>query len=81
MNNYKSEKNKIKKLLTQFLKLKDGVDKLIDEINNSEESKTRFSNFENEIDELLEAIDNTDESSEFLKCALWNVQEMITKKK
>ena len=64
----------IKELMSQLLGLGRRIDELLNEIDYS-----KFLNLENEIDELLEVVDYVDNRSEALKCALWNIQEMITK--
>jgi len=48
------------------------------EKNSIEELKKQFSILEKEIDKLLGIIDDAEEKIEHLKCALWNIQEIIT---
>ena len=47
------------------------------EINSLEELKTQFSKLDKEIDKLLGIIDEAENKIECMKCALWNIQEII----
>ena len=51
------------------------------EKNTIEELQTHFFKLDDEIHKLLDIIDESEDKLENLKCALWNMQEIIRKQK